>query len=70
MRLQEHLHRAVDAVVNAARRAHAADAVAACASAEYELAMLTQLVHAMKVDRERKPMLRNDRVTYERVSIA
>lgn len=70
IRLQEYLHRAVDAVVNAARRAHAPDAVAACANAEHELAMLKELVHAMKIDRERKPMLRNDRVTYERISMA
>jgi hypothetical protein len=70
IRLQEHLHRTVDAVVNAARRAHAPDAVAACANAEHELALLQSLVHAMKIDGERKPLLRNDRVTYERISIA
>jgi hypothetical protein len=67
--LQEHLHRTVDAVVNAARRAHAPDAFASCANAEHELAMLKELMHAMKVDAERRPMLRNDRVTYERISI-
>jgi len=69
IRLQENLHRAVDAVVNAARRAHAPDAVAACSSAEHELAMLQQLVHALKLDQQLKPLRRNDRVTYERVSL-
>jgi hypothetical protein len=59
----------VDAVVDAARHAHAPDAVAACANAEHELAMLKELVHAMKVDGERRPLLRNDRVTYERITI-
>jgi len=69
IRLQEYLHRAVDAVVSAARRAHAPDAVAACANAELELAMLQSLMHAIKVDREHKPMLRDDRVSYERISM-
>ncbi len=70
IRLQDHLHRTVDAVVNAARHAHAPDSVAACANAEHELAMLKELVHALKLDGERKPLLRNDRVTYERISMA
>jgi hypothetical protein len=68
--LQEYLHRAVDAVVNAARRAHAPDAVSACATAEHELAMLQSLVHAMKIDREHRAVLRNERVTYERISFS
>jgi hypothetical protein len=69
IRLQEQLHRAVDAVVYASRRAHGPDAVSAFAFAELELAMLEDLVHAMRIDGERKPMLRNSRPTHERMSL-
>jgi hypothetical protein len=68
-RLQVLLQRAVDAVIQTTRHNGGPDALAACASAEHELAMLQELVHSMRIDRERREVARRDRPSLDRISI-